>query len=84
MSFAFLDVISSGQKENVTVAQTEKRCEIKSREEKLHKLALQSKIKKTEDVMKWKANEENKEDSKEGFLSLKLMDFGRIESALIR
>ncbi|WCJ32284.1 Coatomer subunit delta [Euphorbia peplus] len=84
--FAFDEVISLGQKENVTVAQVKQYCEMESHEEKLHKLVLQSKIDETKDIMKRKANEidkskieKNKVD-KGGFMSMQSMGSGRIDS----
>ncbi|KAL5568461.1 hypothetical protein UlMin_025036, partial [Ulmus minor] len=82
--FAFDEVISLGHKENVTVPQVKQYCEIESHEEKLHKLAMQSKINETKDVMKRKASKidkskiENNRGDKGGFMSS--MGSGRIES----
>ena len=58
--FAFDEVISLGHKENVTVSDVKKYCEMESHEEKLHKLVMQSKINETKDVMKRKASEIDK------------------------
>lgn len=55
--FSFDEVISSGHKENVTIAQVKQYVEMESHEEKLHKLIIESKINDTKDVMKRKANE---------------------------
>ncbi|KAG6711330.1 hypothetical protein I3842_05G047500 [Carya illinoinensis] len=85
--FAFDEVISIGQKENVTVAQVKQYCEMESHEEKLHKLVLQSKINETKDIMKRKASEidkskiERNRGDKGGFMSLQSMGSGRIESS---
>ncbi|KAK1359416.1 Coatomer subunit delta [Heracleum sosnowskyi] len=54
----FDEVISLGHKENVTVTQVKQYCEMESHEEKQNKLALQSKINETKDVMKRKAEGE--------------------------
>ncbi|KAL5065590.1 hypothetical protein RYX36_027327 [Vicia faba] len=58
--FAFDEVISLGHKQNVTVAQVKKYCEMESHEEKLHKLVIHSKINETKDVIMQKANEIDK------------------------
>ncbi|XP_074588303.1 coatomer subunit delta-1-like isoform X2 [Curcuma longa] len=58
--FAFDEVISLGNKENLTVSQVKQYCEMESHEEKLHKLLMQSKINETKDVMKRKASEIDK------------------------
>uniref|UniRef100_A0A0D3EVW6 Coatomer subunit delta n=1 Tax=Oryza barthii TaxID=65489 RepID=A0A0D3EVW6_9ORYZ len=55
--FAFIEAISLGNKENVTVAQVKQYCEMESHEEKLHKLVMQSKINETKDVMRRKVTE---------------------------
>uniref|UniRef100_A0ACD5VHM5 Uncharacterized protein n=1 Tax=Avena sativa TaxID=4498 RepID=A0ACD5VHM5_AVESA len=55
--FAFDEAISLGNKENVTVAQVKQYCEMESHEEKLHKLVKQSKINETNDVMRRKVAE---------------------------
>jgi hypothetical protein len=55
--FAFDEAISLGNKENVTVAQVKQYCEMESHEEKLHKLVMQSKINDTNEVMRRKATE---------------------------
>ncbi|EYU33273.1 hypothetical protein MIMGU_mgv1a004406mg [Erythranthe guttata] len=84
--FAFDEVISLGQKENLTVAQVKQYCEMESHEERLHKLVLQSKINETKDVMKRKANEidksriEKNRGEKGGFMSLQSMGSGRIDT----
>ncbi|KAD5960339.1 hypothetical protein E3N88_11811 [Mikania micrantha] len=66
--FAFDEVISIGNKENVTVDQVRQYCEMESHEERLHKLVLQSKINETKDVMKRKANEIDKSKIERGIL----------------
>lgn len=55
--FAFDEAISLGNKENVTVAQVKQYCEMESHEEKLHKLVMQSKINETNEVMRMKVTE---------------------------
>ncbi|KAL5069260.1 hypothetical protein RYX36_020147 [Vicia faba] len=85
--FAFDEVISLGNKKNVTVAQVKQYYEMESHEEKLHKQVMQSKINETKDVMKRKANEidkskiENNKGDKGGFGPLTSMGFGRIENS---
>ncbi|KAM7478792.1 hypothetical protein LguiA_027005 [Lonicera macranthoides] len=84
--FAFDEVISLGHKENVTVSEVKKYCEMESHEEKLHKLVMQSKINETKDVMKRKASEidkskiEKNRGDKGGFLSLQSMGSSRVDS----
>lgn len=58
--FAFDEVISLGQKENITIQQVKQNCEMESHEEKLHKMIILSKINETKDVMKRKAVEIDK------------------------
>mmetsp|Transcript_8225 Transcript_8225/g.14103 ORF Transcript_8225/g.14103 Transcript_8225/m.14103 type:complete len:514 (-) Transcript_8225:681-2222(-) len=55
--FAFDEVISLGNKENITILQVRQNCEMESHEEKLHKMIIQSKINDTKDIMKKRANE---------------------------
>ncbi|XP_037414669.1 coatomer subunit delta-3-like [Triticum dicoccoides] len=55
--FAFDEAISLGNKENVTVPQIKQYCEMESHEEKLHKLIMQSKINDTNDLMRRKVTE---------------------------
>ncbi|KAK4337824.1 hypothetical protein RND71_042311 [Anisodus tanguticus] len=85
--FAFDEIISLGHKENVTVAHVKQYCEMESHEEKLHKLVLQRKINDTKDVMKGKSSEidkskliEKNRGEKGGFMSLKSMGSGRIDT----
>ncbi|KAL0709205.1 hypothetical protein Bca4012_016183 [Brassica carinata] len=84
---AFDEVISLGNKENVTVAQVKQYCEMESHEEKLHKLVMQSKINDTKDVMKRKANEidkskiEKTRGAKGGFSSMGSMGSARLDSS---
>ncbi|KAK2997441.1 hypothetical protein RJ639_025505, partial [Escallonia herrerae] len=93
--FAFDEVISLGHKENVTVAQVKQYCEMDSHEEKLHNLVLKSKIDETNDLMKRKAIEIDKqkvrlwgielrrvEVRKRGYLPLQSMGSGRIDSEI--
>ena len=54
--FAIDELISSGHKENVTMAQVKQYLEMESHEERLHKLVVQSKIDEAKDVMMRKAN----------------------------
>ncbi|EEC71749.1 hypothetical protein OsI_04321 [Oryza sativa Indica Group] len=64
--FAFIEAISLGNKENVTVAQVKQYCEMESHEEKLHKLVMQSKINETKDVMRRKVTEIEKSKTDRG------------------
>lgn len=64
--FAFDEAISLGNKENVTVAQVKQYCEMESHEEKLHKLVMQSKINETNDVMRRKVTEIEKNKIEKG------------------
>ncbi|KAK3001334.1 hypothetical protein RJ639_020871, partial [Escallonia herrerae] len=86
--FAFDEVISLGHKENVTVAQVKQYCEMDSHEEKLHNLVLKSKIDETNDLMKRKAIEIDKQKieksrgEKGGYLPLQSMGSGRIDSEI--
>ncbi|CAN1225369.1 Coatomer subunit delta-1 [Linum grandiflorum] len=85
--FAFDEVITLGHKDNATVAQVKQYCEMDSHEEKLHKLAQQSKIKDANDFMMRKANEIDKlkqeklRGDKGGYNPLPSMESGRIESS---
>ncbi|PNH03435.1 Coatomer subunit delta-2 [Tetrabaena socialis] len=76
--FAFDEVISLGQKENITVPQVKQNCEMESHEEKLHKLIIQSKINDTKDIMKKKAAdiEKSKMEQKKVGLGSALSGFG--------
>ncbi|KAK3011014.1 hypothetical protein RJ639_011918 [Escallonia herrerae] len=58
--FAFDEVISLGQKENVTVSQVKQYCEMESHEEKLHRLRMDEKISDTRENMRRKAIEIDK------------------------
>ncbi|KAG8054860.1 hypothetical protein GUJ93_ZPchr0001g32351 [Zizania palustris] len=64
--FAFIEAISLGNKENVTVAQVREYCEMSSHEERLHKLVMQSKINETKDVMRRKVTEIEKSKTDRG------------------
>ncbi|KAK3037704.1 hypothetical protein RJ639_031075 [Escallonia herrerae] len=71
--FAFDEVISLGQKENVTVSQVKQYCEMESHEEKLHRQRMDEKISDTRENMRRKANEIDKmknERSKGGYSSM--------------
>lgn len=84
--FAFDEVISTGHKESVTIAQVKQYCEMESHEERLHKLIMQSKINETKDVMKRKASEIDKSridrnrSDKGGIMSLQSTGSTRLES----
>ncbi|KAL9237512.1 hypothetical protein vseg_012050 [Gypsophila vaccaria] len=82
--FAFDEVISLGQRENITVSQVKQYCEMESQEEKLHKIMMQNKINETKDVMKRKASEISKKKvernrSGKGFMSLQSISGGGLE-----
>ncbi|XP_006644962.1 coatomer subunit delta-3 [Oryza brachyantha] len=64
--FAFIEAISLGNKENVTVAQVKQYCEMESNEEKLHKLVMQSKINETKDIMRRRVTEIEKSKTDRG------------------
>ncbi len=83
--FAFDEVISLGQKENITVQQVKQNCEMESHEEKLHKLIIQSKINDTKDIMKKKAAdiEKSKLEQKKVGLGSALTGFGSKASSLM-
>ncbi|KAH9324377.1 hypothetical protein KI387_004555, partial [Taxus chinensis] len=84
--FAFDEVISTGHKESVTIAQVKQYCEMESHEERLHKLIMQSKINDTKDVMKRKASEIDKSKidrnraDKGGIMSLQSASSTRLET----
>ncbi|CAM0882963.1 unnamed protein product [Alopecurus aequalis] len=64
--FSFDEAISLGNKENIAVAQVKQYCEMESHEEKLHKLVMQSKINETNDVMRRKVTEIEKNKIERG------------------